>query len=433
MSKQGKRNSDNAAGASAQPKGFRADRRAALAALGYGAAAAALTPMLAATAQAQKAPVKGKEPTKEELEAAYAETEKLVVKGSTPDRPGIADWAQVQGQNLSWPAKYYLPWPAGIAHDVYQGWNGNKIGPPRATHMQKQNYYAWDFHIVRGEYMCAARDGKVTNVSDKEPPGNENANVIYIEHADGETSVYAHIGSDTALVAVGDKVLAGQKICQGSNESMHLHFCIWKGMIDYPCRFIDYTPFNGVPQYGAAIASGNKEPDESVTGGIKANYAKGEAAFAAKDYLNALKFYMAATAVEIRIQEYEASLERIGECRGLIDAEVADAIKGAKAGDFAGAETRFKEIRKKYGDYASGRIDAALEELKSDPKFKEWVERQRAERLWLTARAAEKFEKWDDALAAYRELKKLYKKEEPEYKEIQKKLAQLGKAKILEE
>ncbi len=117
----------------------------------------------------------------------------------------------------------------------------------------------------------------------------------------------------------------------------------------------------------------------------------------------------------------------------MIDAEVADAIKGAKAGDFAGAETRFKEIRKKYGDYASGRIDAALDELKSDPKFKEWVERQRAERLWLTARAAEKFEKWDDALAAYRELKKLYKKEEPEYKEIQKKLAQLGKAKILEE
>lgn len=410
------------------PAGFSPDRRAALAAFGIGAAALAFQGKLAF---AQKAPAK--EPTKEELEAAWAETEKLVAKASTVDRPGLADWMQVQGQNLNWPAKYYLPWPAGIGHQVYQSWNGNKIGPPRATHMKAQNYYAWDFHIVRGDYICAARDGKVSNVSDQEPAGNENANVIYIDHADGERSVYAHVGSNTALVAVGDKVLAGQKICQGSNESMHLHFVIWKGMIDYPCRFIDYAAFNGVPQYGAAVVSGNREPAAAVTDEIKANFRKGEAAFSAKDYLSALKFFMAATLVEVRIQEYEASLERIEECKQLIDAEVAQAIEGAKSGDFAGADKRFKEIRKKYGDYAKGRIDAALEGLKSDPKFKEWVQKQQSERIWLEARKAEKYEKWDDAIKHYRELRKLYKKGEPEYDEIQKKLAQLQKAKILEE
>jgi hypothetical protein len=270
-------------------------------------------------------------------------------------------------------------------------------------------------------------------VSDQEPAGNENANVIYIDHADGERSVYAHIGSNTALVTVGDKVLAGQKICQGSNESMHLHFVIWKGMIDYPCRFIDYTPFNGVPQYGAVVVSGNKEPDSAVTDEIKNNYRKGEAAFAAKDYLNALKFFLAATAVEVRIEEYERSLERIEECRGLIDAEVTEAIANARNGDFAGADRRFKEIRKKYGDYAKTRIDAALNDLRNDPKFKDWVLKQQSERIWLEARKAEKYEKWDEAIKHYEDLRKLYKKGEPEYEEIRKKLSSLRKAKVLED
>ncbi|MCC6465938.1 MAG: M23 family metallopeptidase [Planctomycetes bacterium] len=414
--------------------GFVSGRREWLKAAGRVAVAIAMTP--AAVALAQKAGGKGvgqAQPSKEELEKQYGETETKVKVGSNPSRPGIADWTQMQGVGLVWPAKYYLPWPAGQGHEVYQSWNGNKIGPPRATHMQAQNYYAWDFHIIRGQYICAARDGKVTNVVDNAAVGNERENVIYIEHADGETSVYAHNGSNTALVKVGDKVLAGQKICQGSNEALHLHFCIWKGMIDYPCRFMDFEPKNGVPQYGDCPVSGNKGPDANVTGEIRANYARGEAAFQAKEYLAALNFFLAATAVEVRIEEYEKSLERIEECRVIVDAEVAEAITNAKNGDFAGADKRFKEIRKKYGDFAAARIDAGLEELKNDPKFKDWVAKERSERIWLEARKAEKFERWDEAIKHYKELKKLYKKGEPEFDVIQKKLADLMKAKILEE
>lgn len=372
-------------------------------------------------------------PTEAELEAAYAETENLVKVGSNPDRPGIAAWQQKQGVGLQWPAKYYLPWPAGVGHQVYQSWNGNKIGPPRATHMQAQNYYAWDFHITRGQYICAARDGKVTNVVDDQPPGNENANVIYIEHADGEISVYAHNGSNTALVAVGDKVLAGQKICQGSNESMHLHYCIWKRMIDYPCRFIDFAADNGVPQYGQNPVSGNKGPDAGVLGEIQANYTKGEAAFAKQDYLNALKFFMAATATEVRVEAYEKSLERIEECKVIIDAEVEAAVQEAKAGDMGKAEKSLKAIEKKYGQFAKDRIAVAMDELKKDPKFREWAAKQASEKLWLEARRAEKFEEWDKAGKAYRELRKLYKRGDPEYAEIQEKLKRVGMAKILEE
>jgi murein DD-endopeptidase MepM/ murein hydrolase activator NlpD len=396
--------------------------------MGISAAVSVAGPTLMAQRRPQPAA-----PTEAELEAAYAETETLVKVGSNPNRPGIAAWQQKQGVGLTWPAKYYLPWPAGVGHQVYQSWNGNKIGPPRATHMQAQNYYAWDFHITRGQYISAARDGKVTNVVDDQPPGNENANVIYIEHADGEVSVYAHNGSNTALVAVGDKVLAGQKICQGSNESMHLHFCIWKGMIDYPCRFMDFAADNGVPQYGQNPVSGNKGPDAGQLGEIQANYTKGEAAFAKQDYLNAIKFFQAATAVEVRVEAYEKSLERIEECKQIIDAEVDAAVLEAKGGDIAKAEKSLKAIEKKYGQFAKDRIAVAMEELKKDPKFREWAAKQASEKLWLEARRAEKFEEWDKAGAAYRELRKLYKRGDPEYAEIQEKLKRVGMAKILEE
>ena len=118
-------------------------------------------------------------------------------------------------------------------------------------------------------------------------------------------------------------------------------------MIDYPCRFIDFERNNGVPQYGSSPASGNTGPDKDSVEGIKKNYGRGEVAFKEKDFLSALKFFLAATLVEVCIDEYEKSLERIEECRGFIDEEVQGAIAQAKGGDFVGAEKRFKEIKKK--------------------------------------------------------------------------------------
>jgi murein DD-endopeptidase MepM/ murein hydrolase activator NlpD len=407
---------------------FRRDRRNLLAVMGITAATTAFAPSLHAQRRRRNEP----EP-EENLEEQYAETERLVSAGSTADRPGLASWQQPQGRDLVWPAKYYLPYPAGMAHQVYQGWNGHRIGPPRATHMQAQNYYAWDFHIVRGQYICAARDGTVEHVHDSEPAGNENANTIRIRHADDEVSVYAHVGSGTALVSVGDRVLAGQRLCQGSNESMHLHFVIWKNMIDYPCRFIDVANNNGVPQYGQHPASGNRGPDGQQIADIERNYQRGEAAFQEKDYVEALKFFLAATAVEVRVEAYEAALERIEECRQLIDAEVDEAVTEAKSGDFDGAERRLEAIRRKYGDYAKERIDEALKELQDNPEFRDWVNRQRAERLWIEARRAEKFEEWDAADRAYRQLRRLYDRNDPESAEIRDALTRINMARILED
>lgn len=375
-------------------------------------------------------------PNPAELEKKYEETEKLVAVGSNDKRPGIKPWNQVQGaaEDLTWPAKYYLPWPAGESHKVYQSWNGNNIGPPQATHMQPQNYYAWDFNIVRGENICAARDGTITQAWDTEPAGKENDNCLKIKHADGEESVYAHIGSNTSLVKVGDKVLCGQVICQGSTESQHLHFVIWKGMIDYPCRFIDYAGTNGVPQYGASPVSGNKGTPKEVIEQIKADYLKGEAAFTAARFDEALRFFRLATQREVLIDEYEKALARIEECKLEMEKEIGAAIEEAKKGDFANADKRFKAMKKRYGDKeAQDRIEAALAELKSDPKFKDWAAKQLAQRKWIEAKAAEDKEDFDKALALYRDLLKVYKKDEQEFKDLKKKIADLEVAKGLEE
>jgi murein DD-endopeptidase MepM/ murein hydrolase activator NlpD len=390
-------------------------------------AGASLFQSAQAQSKGKQAPPSAEE-NRAELEKKYAATEDLVKVASTDKRPGIKAWSEIQGsaEDLTWPAKYYLPWPAGSSHKVYQSWNGNKIGPPQATHMQPQNYYAWDFNIVRGEAICAARDGTVTQAWDTEPAGKELDNCLKIKHCDGEESVYAHIGSNTSTVKVGDKVLCGQKICEGSTESQHLHFVIWKGMVDYPCRFIDYPATNGVPQYGASPTSGNKGTPQEVIDQIKADFAKGEAAFTAGKFDEALKFYRLATAREVLIDEYEKSLGRIDECKLEIDKEITAGVEEARKGDFAGADKRFKALKKKFGDKeAQDRIEAALSELKADPKFKEWVAQQMAQRKMIEAKAAEVREDWDKALSLYREILKVYKKEDLEYKDLKKKIQEI--------
>ena len=64
---------------------------------------AGIAGLFAPGALAAKKKKKG-ELTEEELQKAYAETEKKVAAGSTPDRPGIASWNMMQGVGLIWPA-----------------------------------------------------------------------------------------------------------------------------------------------------------------------------------------------------------------------------------------------------------------------------------------------------------------------------------------
>jgi len=107
----------------------------------------------------------------------------------------------------------------------------------KASHGDKQNYYAVDIVMPEGTPILAARDGTVMTVDndfygaglDLKQYG-DRANNIRIAHSDGTMAVYAHLQLESAKVAVGDRVRAGQQLAlsgdTGYTSGPHLHFCI---------------------------------------------------------------------------------------------------------------------------------------------------------------------------------------------------------------
>jgi murein DD-endopeptidase MepM/ murein hydrolase activator NlpD len=155
-------------------------------------------------------------------------------------------------------ARYRLPFPPQLRFGIAQSFGG------RATHTDKQNYYAVDIVMPEGTPVLAARDGVVMTVdNDFYGAGldlsqyGDRANNIRIVHADGTMAVYAHLQLEGAKVAVGDHVRAGQPIAlsgdTGYSNGPHLHFCIQVNanmqLISVPFAFSgpggDFTPEPG--------------------------------------------------------------------------------------------------------------------------------------------------------------------------------------------
>ena len=128
-------------------------------------------------------------------------------------------------------AVYQLPFAHGLQFPIAQAFGG------KATHTDKQNYYAVDIVMPEGTPILAARDGTVMTVDndfygaglDLKQYG-DRANNIRIAHSDGTMAVYAHLQLESAKVAVGDRVRAGQQLAlsgdTGYTSGPHLHFCI---------------------------------------------------------------------------------------------------------------------------------------------------------------------------------------------------------------
>jgi murein DD-endopeptidase MepM/ murein hydrolase activator NlpD len=128
-------------------------------------------------------------------------------------------------------AVYQLPFRFGQRFPVAQGFGG------KATHTDKQNYYAVDIVMPEGTPVLAARPGVVMTVDndfygaglDMSQYG-DRANNIRIVHDDGTMAVYAHLELESAKVAVGDRVRAGQLLAlsgdTGYTSGPHLHFCV---------------------------------------------------------------------------------------------------------------------------------------------------------------------------------------------------------------
>lgn len=125
--------------------------------------------------------------------------------------------------------RYLFPWPHGEKHLVGQGYFG------AYTHRGR---HALDFQMPEGTPVCAAREGVVVETkadSTRGGPGPEFArlaNVVAVLHADGTWAEYAHLRFGGVIVAVGERVRAGQVLgysgTTGQTNGPHLHFAVFK-------------------------------------------------------------------------------------------------------------------------------------------------------------------------------------------------------------
>jgi len=171
--------------------------------------------------------------------------------------PGDFRAQQVEG------ALYRVPFGDGESFGIAQAFGG------KASHGDKQNYYAVDIVMPVGTPVLAARDGVVMTVdNDFFGAGldmaryGDRANNIRIVHDDGTMAVYAHLELESAHVQVGDRVRAGQLLAlsgdTGYTSGPHLHFCVQvnanMALISVPFQF---TGASGsfVPERGMMLTA----------------------------------------------------------------------------------------------------------------------------------------------------------------------------------
>ena len=135
---------------------------------------------------------------------------------------------------------YHLPAPAGTKLVVTQGQN-----TPDDHNLVNHSLYAWDFGIAgNGEFdVTAVRAGTVIGLRDNSQAhcyqtatGTfdwscwKDANYALVDHGDGTSALYVHLATGSAVVQVGDHVVAGQKLARDDNTGFssanHLHFMV---------------------------------------------------------------------------------------------------------------------------------------------------------------------------------------------------------------
>ena len=126
---------------------------------------------------------------------------------------------------------YLLPYAGGTSYRVIQGFDS------RFSHVGVEQY-AVDFKMDIGTPVHAAREGVVARVVESNDKGcwhdgcGQYANFIVVMHDDGTTGEYYHLQLNGALVEVGERVEAGQRIGLSGNTGHtalpHLHFAVYK-------------------------------------------------------------------------------------------------------------------------------------------------------------------------------------------------------------
>lgn len=154
-------------------------------------------------------------------------------------------------QNIS---PYKLPWKSGDIRLVAQG--NRSFTSHRGLH-----HYAWDFVMLNGTEVLAARAGRVVEVEDTYDWIGPHSNFVKIEHVDGQRSGYFHIRYKSSKVLVGDEVKQGQTIALsgmvGQTIFPHLHFAVFnrEETQSLPITFSEVR--RGVPLAGQFCLSKN--------------------------------------------------------------------------------------------------------------------------------------------------------------------------------
>lgn len=156
---------------------------------------------------------------------------------------------------------YQTPFLTKAGHKVTQGFNG------RYSHQGEYSRYAVDIAMPVGTDIHAVREGTVVWVKDDFHMSGrtqyffDKANVVKILHKDGTFALYAHILMDTAVVKVGDNVVAGQLLARsgssGFSTGPHLHFMIVRNigfkMVSIPFDFSDQQGQRFIPKEGMTM------------------------------------------------------------------------------------------------------------------------------------------------------------------------------------
>lgn len=154
---------------------------------------------------------------------------------------------------------YRLPYASGKTYYVLQGYGS------RFSHTGLEQF-AIDFYMPEGTPVHAARSGVVARLEESNSIGcwedgcGRYANYVVVLHDDGTTGEYYHLKKDGALVEVGQRVFAGQKIALSGNTGHttvpHLHFAVyraveWGNTQSIPVRFATAGGIIDRPRRGA--------------------------------------------------------------------------------------------------------------------------------------------------------------------------------------
>ncbi len=279
--------------------------------------------------------------------------------------------------------------PVTIRSEIIQG-NGGEF-----SHQADHTRFAWDYGVLPGTSIVAARSGVVQRVKrDSNVGGPERevfqreGNYVLVDHLDGTGSLYSHLQRDSVPHIEGDWVIQGEFIGRSGDTGWtsypHLHYTVWatRSGASIASKFADFK--GGVPRKGDLVAPAAKPkiPQKTIDAyrrlRRRGNYAFG-AGYHALTWRTAHEFPVAE-----RVKGYYYERRR------------AQAETGARAGLIAA-------LNEEQPKNASYRMAIVLEKT-TDPKIKKLRDRLASKfgdldawRPWVAGIEARCDGRWADA------------------------------------